>query len=179
MRTKIISFILLALAILVVAIITRPDHFKITRSAVISAPPQAVFARVNDYHQWAAWSPWTKLDPQAKNTFAGPESGVGASLAWSGNSDIGEGKQTITESTPGERVRMKLEFVRPFPGTSDVEFTFQPEASGTRVTWTMSGQADFMSKAISLVMDCDKMVGGSFEEGLANLKRVVETAPKS
>lgn len=179
MRTKIISFLLLALAILLVVIITRPDNFKITRSAVISAPPQAVFVWVNDYHQWAAWSPWTKLDPQAKNTFAGPESGVGASLAWSGNSDIGEGKQTITESTPRERVRMKLEFVRPFPGTSDVEFTFQPEAAGTRVTWTMSGQADFMSKAISLVMDCDKMVGGSFEEGLANLKRVVETVPKS
>jgi uncharacterized protein YndB with AHSA1/START domain len=162
---------------LVVAVSTRPDHFRVSRSAVIPAAPAVVFDHVNDLHRWDAWSPWAKLDPNAKITFAGPPAGKDSSMAWAGNDQVGEGKMTITESKPGEQVLLQLEFVKPFAGTSTTEFTFQPDSGGTRVTWTMSGENNFIGKAISLVMDCDKMMGAQFEQGLDNMKQAVAARP--
>jgi hypothetical protein len=54
------------------------------------------------------------------------------------------------------------------------EFTFQPNGSGTAVTWALGGKYNFMTKAMGLVMSMDKMIGGDFEQGLANLKAIVE-----
>lgn len=178
MISKILLGLAAVLAILVVVILMRPDDFKVTRSATMAATPQAVFDQINDFHQWDAWSPWKQLDPDAKITFDGPQSGKGAVFKWAGNSNAGEGQQTIEESIPGELIRIRLEFIKPFPGVSQTEFTFKPEGANTQVTWTMSGENNFMAKAMSLVIDCDKMMGGFFEEGLASIKRIVETAPK-
>jgi hypothetical protein len=164
-------------AILCLVIAAQPSDFKASRSATMAAPPAAVFAQVNDFHNWEAWSPWAKIDPNAKMTYEGPTSGEGAKVGWSGNSDVGEGSMTIVESRPNELVRIKLDFVRPMAGTSDVEFKLQPEGTDkTAVTWSMSGKNNFMAKAISLVMDCEKMVGDQYDQGLANLKRIVESA---
>jgi carbon monoxide dehydrogenase subunit G len=128
---------------------------------------------VNDFHNWQAWSPWAKMDPTAKNSFAGTPSGEGALFSWAGNNKVGEGRMTIMESRPSESIRIKLEFLKPFQATNTAEFTFQPTGEGTLVTWSMSGKNSFMAKAVVLVMNCDKMVGGQFEQGLANLKDVV------
>jgi uncharacterized protein YndB with AHSA1/START domain len=155
----------------------QPADVKITRTATIAAPPSDVFAQVNDFHKWEAWSPWAKLDPAAKTAFEGPSSGKGAVFTWAGNDQIGEGRITLTESRPDELIRIKLDFVKPFAATSDTEFTFKPKGDATEVTWTMTGQRGFMEKAVCLFMNMDKMVGGQFDEGLANMKKVVE-APK-
>lgn len=163
-------------AVFVVIVATRPAEFRVSRSATLPAPPSVVFAHVNDLHNWEAWSPWAKLDPQAKGTYDGPREGEGASFAWSGNSEVGEGRMTITESRPHELVRLRLEFVKPFQATNEAEFTFEPAGEQTLVTWSMSGRNNFMSKAVGLFIDCEKMVGGQFEQGLANLTSVVETA---
>ncbi|MBB5037054.1 SRPBCC family protein [Prosthecobacter dejongeii] len=179
MFAKILIGLAVLLTGLAVVISMRPDDFRVSRSATMQATPQAIFEQVNDLRKGQAWSPWVKLDPSCKYTFEGPATGVGSSVKWSGNNDVGEGKQTIVESRPGERVGMKLEFVRPFAGTNDVEFTFKPEGPGTLVTWTMSGKNNFMSKAVGLVMDCDKMCGDFFVEGLASLKSIVEVTPKA
>ena len=133
-----------------------------------------IFPLVNDFHQWTAWSPYDKRDPAMKRTYEGPPAGTGASYAWSGNGHVGEGRSTIIESRPSELVRIKLEFVRPFAGTNTAEFTFQPQGKRTTVTWALAGKYNFMSKAVGLVMNMDKMIGGDFDEGLANLKTVVE-----
>jgi hypothetical protein len=162
----------------VVVVAMQPSEFRISRSAAMTAPPADVFAQVNDFHNWEAWSPWAKLDPNAKNTFEGPTAGTGAIFKWAGNSEVGEGGMTITESRPAELVRIKLEFVKPMPGTSDTEFTFKPEGDKTVVTWTMSGHSDFLGKAICLFMNMDKMMGEKFDEGLASMKKVAESAPK-
>eukprot|EP01031_Cornospumella_fuschlensis_P018087 gene18087-biopygen15261 len=114
MIKKILIALVLILAALAVVIATRPDDFRVTRSATIAAPPTALFEQVNDLKKWEAWSPWAKLDPNSKMTYEGPPAGVGAVAKWNGNNDVGEGIQTITESRPGELVRMKLEFIRPF-----------------------------------------------------------------
>src|SRR5258706_10085352 len=170
--------ILLALAfialLLVIVVAGQPDEFKVSRSANISAPPEKVFPHVNDLHKWEAWSPWARLDPDAKSTFEGAASGTGAAMSWSGNKKIGEGRMGITESRANELIRFKLEFLKPFKATNTAEFTFRPEGNQTVVTWSMFGKANFMSKAVGLFMDCDKMVGGQFEQGLAQMKSVPE-----
>jgi hypothetical protein len=176
---KILSGVLIALLgvilIFVGIVAVQPADFRIFRSATINAPAGVAFAQVNDFHKWEAWSPWAKLDPAAKNTFDGPPAGRGAGFAWSGNKDVGEGRMTITESRPNELVRIKLDFVKPMEGTCTTEFAFKPAGEGaTSVTWSMFGRHSFVEKAFCLFMDMDKMVGGDFEKGLAQMKAVAE-----
>jgi hypothetical protein len=173
--------ILIALAtifvVLAIIVALQPPTFRVERSATISAPREVVFSQVNDLHNWQTWSPWAKLDPEAKNIFEGPPAGTGAAFAWSGNKEVGEGRMTITESRPDELVRLRLDFVKPFAGTNTAEFTFIPEGNQTKVKWSMSGEQNFFFKAIGLFINCDKMLCGQFEKGLANLKSVTEAAP--
>ena len=173
--------ILIAVAIVIVGFLvfvqTRPSEFRVERSATIAAAPAALFAQVNDLHKWEAWDPWAKLDPNSKTTFEGPAEGVGSSFSWAGNNEVGEGKMTILESKPNELVKMKLEFFKPFAGTSTAEFTFKPEGDKTVVTWAMYGPNGYMGKLMGCFMDCEKMMGPKFEEGLANLKKIAEAQP--
>jgi hypothetical protein len=129
---------------------------------------------VNELHKWDAWSPWAKLDPNAKNTFEGPPAGTGAVMCWAGNKNVGEGSMTITESCANELVQFRLEFLKPFKGTNTAEFIFKPQGDQTHVTWSMYGENNFLSKVIGIFINCEKMVGGQFEQGFANLKEVVE-----
>jgi Polyketide cyclase / dehydrase and lipid transport len=162
-----------------IVVAMQPSDFRITRSAKMSATPATVFAQVNDYHKWDAWSPWAKLDPNAKATFEGPTSGTGATMTWSGNDKVGEGRQTIIESRADDMIRIKLDFLKPFEATNTAEFTFKPEGDQTVVTWSMYGKNNFMGRAVSLFMDCDKMVGSEFEKGLASMKAIVEAPEKA
>jgi hypothetical protein len=157
-----------------VVVALQPADFRIERSAMMRAPAQAPFMQVNDFQNWRAWSPWEKVDPALKRQYDGPRAGTGAVYAWQGNKDVGEGRMTITESRPGELVRIRLEFFQPFAATNTAEFRFKPSGDATAVTWTMSGQNNFLSKAICLFVDMDKMVGGMFEQGLTQMKTVVE-----
>jgi uncharacterized protein YndB with AHSA1/START domain len=174
--------ILIGLAILVIVLIiivaTRPGDFRVTRTASISAPAEVVFAQVNDLHKWEAWNPWGKLDPACKITYEGPTAGTGAGYTWAGNSKVGEGHMTITESRPNEVIRLNLEFRKPFQANNTAEFTFKAEGNQTVVAWSMAGTKNFMFKAFSLFMDSDKMVGDDFEKGLTDLKSVAETASR-
>ena len=156
----------------------QPPDFRVSRSATISAPAPAVFAHVNDLHKWEAWNPWGKIDPQMKQTYEGAAAGMGAIYSWVGNSQVGEGRMTITESRPSDRIRIKLEFFKPFKATNTAEFTFRPGGNQTSVTWSMSGTKNYMMKAVHLFMNMDKMVGGQFEKGLADMKAVVEAERK-
>lgn len=173
----VVLVVVILFAALAIAISTRPDTFRFTRSAVIPAPPAQVFAIVNDLHQWEAWSPWARLDPNSKATYAGPPSGPGSSFAWAGNHEVGEGKMTITESRPNEVVLINLEFFKPFQATNLTEFTFAPKDGGTLVTWSMSGENNLVGKTMSLFMDCDKMCGDMFEKGFSNMKALFAAQP--
>src|SRR5882762_3182592 len=120
----IILIVLAALVVLfVVAVAMQPSEFRIERSATLPAPARAVFAQVNDFHNWEAWSPWAKLDPSMKQSFQGAPEGTGAIYSWVGNKKVGEGRMTITESRPTDLVRIKLEFIKPFASIADTEFT--------------------------------------------------------
>lgn len=172
----------LGLVVVVIAfagfVATRPSTFRVERSMEIAAPADAVFPFVNDFHQWDAWSPWEKLDPAMKKSFEGPPAGAGAIYAWTGNDKVGKGRMTVTDSRPNERVGIKLEFIEPWPATSDTELMFVPTSKGVKVTWGMTGNNNFMAKAASVFMNMDTLVGGDFEKGLAQLKTLGEAEVK-
>jgi uncharacterized protein YndB with AHSA1/START domain len=178
MMNKILMVLAVVVVILLGVIATRPATFHIERSASIAAPADIVYAQISDFHQWANWSPWDKLDPQLKRTFEGAASGTGAGYSWIGNDKVGEGRMTITESKPSERVEIKLEFIKPYAATNKTEFTLKPSGSNTSVTWAMSGENGFMAKAMSLFMDMEKMIGPDFEKGLAGIKEISEADAK-
>ena len=175
--------ILIALVVIVVGlagvITLQPARYRVSRSTTIAAPAPVVFAQVNDFHKWSAWSPWEKIDPAMKRTYEGPPAGVGASYAWVGSREVGEGRMTIVESRPSDLIQVKLEFVKPFAGTSVAEFSFKPDGERTLVTWSMTGDKNFIAKAIHLVMSMDRMIGDQFDKGLAAMKTVAEAAPRS
>ena len=175
--------ILIALVVIVVGLVAvialQPSRYRVSRSTTIAAPAPVVFAQVNDFHRWTAWSPWEKIDPAMKRTYEGPPAGVGTSYTWVGKGEVGEGRMTIVESRPSDLIQVKLEFVKPFAGTSVAEFTFKPEGDRTQVTWSMTGDKNFIAKAIHVVMSMDRMIGDQFDKGLAAMKTVAEAAPRS
>jgi hypothetical protein len=178
MLKKILLALVVVVVIFVVVVALQSADFRITRTATISAPPPTVFAQINDFHKWDAWSPWAKLDPEMKATYEGSPAGLGAVYNWVGNSKVGEGRMEITQSKPGELVQLKLDFLKPMKASNLSEFAFKPVGAQTEVTWTMTGQKNFMSKAFCLFVNMDKMVGGDFEKGLAQLKTVAEAEVK-
>lgn len=160
---------------LVAFIAMQPNELRVSRSVSIQAPQAEVFEQVNDFHRWVDWSPYDKRDPNMKRSYEGPSSGVDASYSWNGNHEVGEGRSTIIESLPHELIRIRLEFIRPFAGVNTAEFTFVPQGTATEVTWSLLSPCNFMSKGVGLLINMDKMIGGDFETGLANLKRQVES----
>jgi len=179
MIKKILIVLVIILVVFVVIVAMQPAAYRITRTATISAPPADVFAQVNDLHKFQDWSPWAKLDPALKQTYDGAPAGTGAIYSWEGNKKVGAGRMTITDSRTNDLVSMKLEFLKPFASTATTEFAFKPEGNQTSVTWSMFGENNFMAKAFCLFMNMDKMVGGDFERGLAQLKSLVESGSKA
>jgi hypothetical protein len=178
MLKKILLTLAAIVVIFLIVVALQPADYRVARSTTMAAPATIVFAQVNDLHRWDAWSPWAKLDPAMKATFDGPAAGKGAIYHWVGNKDVGEGQMTIIESQPSDAIKIQLDFIKPFPSSSITDFSFKPEGSQTAVTWTMSGKNNFVAKAFCLFMNMDKMVGGDFEKGLAQLKTVTEAQGK-
>lgn len=173
MILRLILVLAALVAVFVVVVSLRPNHFRVARSVTIHGPASLAFSYVNTSRGWEAWSPWTKLDPQMRVSYEGPPAGVGAITAFEGRK-CGTGRSTVVESREGELIRFRLDMTKPMNSTSDAEFTFKPTAGGTVVTWSLSGENAFMAKAVGLFINCDKMIGDSFELGLNQLKAAVE-----
>jgi uncharacterized protein YndB with AHSA1/START domain len=153
---------------------TKPNTFRLERSITINAPPEKVFALVNDFKEWRQWSPWENVDADLKRDYSGAASGVGAVYAWEGQM-TGQGRMEIVESTPAERVSIQLMFIKPWQATNTAEFALTPNAQGgTNAMWAMFGPSPFMSKVMQIFMSMDAMVGKDFEKGLAQLKAAAE-----
>jgi uncharacterized protein YndB with AHSA1/START domain len=173
-----IKTIAIVLALLIAGLLifaaTKPDSFRIERSVDIKAPPEKVFALINDFHQWEAWSPWEKIDPALKRTYGGAASGKGAVYEWSGNKDIGQGRMEIVESVAPNKVMLNLDFITPFEAHNKVDFTLVTQGDTTTVTQAMYGPSPYISKLMTIFFSMEKMVGEKYEEGLANLKALAE-----
>ena len=112
--------------------------------------------------------------PRSTTSANGTTGRPGAVFKWAGNDKIGQGSMTLVESKPGELVRVNVEFVKPFEGKSTSEFTFRPQGDRTQVTWTSSGPMTFLSKAMCLIMNMEKVLGPDMEKGLVQMKAAAE-----
>ena len=174
MFKKIAIVVVVLVAALLAYAATKPDAFRVQRSVSITAPADKIFALLNDFRRWDAWSPWEKKDPAMKRSFGAATSGKGAVYAWEGNKDVGQGRMEIAESVPPSKLAIKLDFLKPFEAHNLVEFTLESKGEATRITWAMQGDTPYFAKIIHVFLDMDSMVGKDFETGLANLKAAAE-----
>ena len=173
LKTIAIVIVVLIGAVLAYAA-TRPDELRVERTLAIKAPPERIFAYVNDLKAWAAWSPYEKKDPAMARTFGSVTTGKGAVYEWNGNSNVGQGRMEITESTPSSKIAIKLDFIKPFEGHNVATFNFEPKGETTQVSWTMTGPSAYITKLMGVFFNMDKMIGDDFAIGLANLKAQAE-----
>jgi hypothetical protein len=166
---------LVALVLLLIIAARRPDTFSIERSLHVQAPAATVFALVNDMPGAIRWNPFMKKDPAIRLSYTGPASGPGATCDFAGNNQVGSGRVAITSVVVPSQVTMSLVMTSPLKADNTVVFSMQPEGNGTRITWAMSGAQPFIGKLMSVIFNMDKMVGGEFDKGLADLKRLAET----
>jgi len=177
MKTTLITIafaVAVSFAIILILAATRPDNFQVQRAASIKAPPEKIFALINDFHNWGAWSPYEKRDPAMNRSFSGSVDGRGAVYEWAGNKKVGAGRMEIIDTSAASTVRIKLDFIRPFEGHNIAEFTLRPQGDATNVTWAMDGPSPFIAKVMGLFFNMDHMIGKDFETGLANLKTLTE-----
>ena len=137
-----LKIIAIVIVVAIVAVLgfaaTRPDTFRVQREIDIKAPPEKVFALIDDFHRWTVWSPWEKRDPAMKRTYGGPVSGKGANYAWDGSREVGAGRMEIVDSTSPSRIQIQLDFLKPFEAHNTAEFTLKPAGDVTHVSRELS-----------------------------------------
>jgi uncharacterized protein YndB with AHSA1/START domain len=174
---KVILALGVVFVVFLVYVALKPSDFVITRQIAINAPAEKIFPYINNSKLMDEWNPWSKIDTKAKMSFSGPEAGVGARTSWESSGQLGVGSCTIVESVPNQLVRSKLEYVKPFEMSQDALMKITPTTGGSVLEWTVSGKNSFMGRLMCTFMNMDKMVGGTFEKGLADLKSRLEKAP--
>jgi uncharacterized protein YndB with AHSA1/START domain len=165
-----LAIIIILLGVVLGIAASKPNEFIVRRATRIRATPEKIFPQINDFHNWASWSPWEKMDPTMTRTFSGAPSGPGAVYEWEGNSKVGKGRMEITDTAAPRRVVIKLDFMKPFTAHNVAEFTLEPQTDATDVTWTMRGPSPFITKVMGVFMNMDKLIGRDFDAGLANMK---------
>ena len=177
-EAPVITIVAIAVAILIAALLgiaaTKPNAFSVQRATTINASPEKIFPFINDFHTWNSWSPWENIDPAMRRTYSGEADGTGAIYEWQGNNKVGTGRMEIKSALPSSKVIIKLDFLKPMEGHNTAEFTLEPHGDSTNVTWAMYGPSPFASKVFQVFVSMDKMIGKSFETGLANLKALAE-----
>jgi hypothetical protein len=169
-----------ALAVIIAAVLayaaTRPDRFEVQRSISVRAPAETIFPLINDLRAFNSWNPFDKKEG-IKASFSGPQAGKGARYAFESR-QAGTGSIEIIDNAPPNRVTMRLLMSKPLAADNRVTFLLEPQgdtaAKETRVTWRMEGDTPFIGKVIQVFLNMDKMVGGEFETGLADLKGLAE-----
>jgi len=174
-----LKILLLIVAVAIAAVLTlaamRPDDFRVERRLLIKAPPEKLFRYIDNLHGFNEWSPFLEKDPQLKGTFSGPDAGPGAKYEWLGNSAVGQGAMEIQSHVPNQQVLVKMNYIKPFPSQSTVEFGLKPQAGGTEVSWAIYGPQAFLPKVMGVFVSMDKMVGPDFDKGLQNMRKLAES----
>jgi len=153
---------------------TRPDSFRVQRTKTVQAPPERVFALIDDFRKWGSWSPYEKLDPTMKRTYSGAAKGKGAVYEWAGKGKAGEGRMEITDTSAPSKVTIQLDFSKPFEGHNIAEFTLEANGGSTSVTWAVGGPQSYVAKVMTIFFSMDRLLGNEFEAGLASLKAIAE-----
>ncbi|WP_341677061.1 SRPBCC family protein [Niveibacterium sp. SC-1] len=165
---------LLVGALLILAAL-RPGYFVVQHSTTIEAPPDTVFALIDDFREWASWSPWEGRDPALRREFGGAPRGRGARYAWTGRGGAGVGRMEILAATSGSEVRIALELDAPVRFHKRVDFTLQPRGRATQVTWSMQGMTPFKLKLLRVLHAGRASIDHDFQRGLAAMKAAAES----
>jgi uncharacterized protein YndB with AHSA1/START domain len=165
---------LIMVAVILVYAATRPDTFRVERTAMIKATPEKIYPYLSDFRKGEAWLPYEKKDPSMKRTHSGAASGKGSVYEFQGNKEVGSGRLEIIDAVPLSRVVIKLDMLKPIAGHDIIEYTLEPRGDSTNFTWTIHGRVPFLGKVLSVFVSMDKMIGKDFETGIANLKAIVE-----
>jgi uncharacterized protein YndB with AHSA1/START domain len=168
------AVVVLGIGVILILAASKPDTFRVARTTTINAPPEKIFPLINDFRNWTSWSPYEQKDPAMKRTYSAATSGRGAIYEWDGDKNVGAGRITILDVSPSSLVRLSLDMLKPFEAHNTVEFTLDPRGGETVVTWAMNGDVPYLAKILHLFINMDRMVGGDFETGLANMKAVAE-----
>ncbi len=165
----------LLFVVLLVASFFLPEKTAVSRSVDISAPPEAVYTKIDNFQSFNQWSPWAGVDPDTQYQFSGPERGTGAVMTWeSENPQVGSGRQEIIAAEPGRSLTTHLDFGK--QGNAEASFLLEPTGDGTRITWGFETHWGYnpIGRYMGLMMD--KWVGSEYEKGLASLKSLVESS---
>lgn len=174
--------ILIGIAVLFVGFLafvaTRESKFHYERSGIINAPPEVIFPYISNLKLGSEWSPYEKKAPDMKKTFAGTDGQVGSSMEFEEDSNTGSGRLEILKIVPNESVEIRLLMTKPMAADNLIQYKLTKEGEGTKFTWSMSGEGGFVGKLITVLIDCEKMIGGQISEGIDNLKNLIENKVK-
>jgi uncharacterized protein YndB with AHSA1/START domain len=166
--------LVIGIAGLLIYAATLPSDFRVARSTLINAPPERIFPLINDLKSFNEWNPFAKQDPTIVITYNGPQTGLGASYSWDSKGRAGKGSSAITDVSPPSRVGMRLDMEKPMEGHPNIAFTLEPRGAATDVSWTMAGPYPYINRVMGTIFNMDKMIGGTFENGLSALKTLAE-----
>jgi len=168
-----VGIIVVLAIIIIVGGFFLPKTYTVSRSTVINAPDTVIYKNIADFKEFYKWNPWAKMEPTAKTTYGGVAGQLGHLYEWKGK-ETGSGYMKIKSVEPNKLVDIELKFIEPFESLADTKFNIQPEGASNKVTWTMSGENNLISKWMCVFVSMDKMIGKDFEDGLKYLKEKSE-----
>lgn len=172
---KILSVVLILIAIVIVLGLAAPGTFVVEKEIVVNKPKDFVFSELKQMKKHQTWNPWSKKDPHIKNTYRGEDGTVGFVAAWEGNDDVGVGEEEIKRIVEGERIDIELRFKKPMEDTSQAYLVTEAVSpQETRIKWGMTGKMSFPGNVICMLMNMRENLGKDFDEGLRTLKANLE-----
>jgi hypothetical protein len=174
MSTLLVIVLVVVLLVIVLATVA-PKTYNVSRNIVVQKPVDEVFHVVRSLVKHDEWSPWSKKDPEMEKKLTGTDGEVGSMMYWDGNKDVGSGEHEITGIVENEIVESELRFLKPWKSTSSAYIKTEANGDETKVTWGFSGKNKFPFSIMMLFMSMEKHVGKDFEEGLQNLKNMLES----
>lgn len=167
--------VVILIAIILIGSLFLPKNYAVSRSINIAAKDTIVYKNIADFNNFQQWNPWYKMEPNVKTTISGTPEQPGHLYEWVGN-ETGTGQMKITELKPVEEVKIELKFIKPFESLANTQFNLTKNGDSTKVTWSMSGENNIISKWMCLFVSMDSMIGKDFEDGLRYLKEKSEQA---
>ena len=169
----ILTILALAIALLLFLASRKPKSLSFSRSISIQAPKSKVYAHIGSLRAYDEWNPWSGADPTQNTSFEGEDGAIGSKMSWKGKK-TGEGHMSLGEANGTDAVRYDLEFLKPMKGSAQAAVTLKEANGATDVTWAYSGESSFVARIFAVFMDFEKMIGGQYEKGLADLKQLSE-----
>ena len=177
---KIVKYLGLALtavlAFFLIAGLFLPKEYAVSRNVSIERSNADVYNYVKYLKNQSHYNVWAQMDPNQITTYTGEDGQVGFTSAWNSQVDsVGAGAQTIVAMNEGTSIGYEIIFTEPFESTMQTSMLFAPvDSSSTKVTWNFRGDMNYPFNVMLLVYDMEKSLGKDLQQGLNNLKELME-----